>query len=156
MRELDKRTKAYLDKVKENIGLMGINSGRDGIEELLKQNGLYENSKLRKIGSYSIYYNSNGEDIYEYYKDNVIRYCVEIYYESIDDYYIDTLIFSKYPSKEMITMAVDINSLEFKIMFNRLSEVYNCWDCGYKTHWLDTNGNFAQKLNNITEQHCGC
>lgn len=154
---LDERTKNYFAAIRKNIGFIGTNYGWDGIEELLKKKGLLETAELKKVKAYDGYANSTEISIYSYIINGQQRYCAELSYQTdIDDYCVETHIFSKMPSQEDVFTIRDIDSLEFKLKRGELQPEFNCWECGRHVHWLDRDGEFSIKKNGLEEQYCGC
>lgn len=154
---LDERSKNYLDAIRKNVGWLGYNAGWSDIEEILEKAGIADTAKLQLICTYKGYVNANDIEIYSYYKDDEKRYCAQIGYQTdIDDYCIETHIFSKKPTEKDVFLVRDINNLIFSFECRGLMPTYICWECGNKTHWLDTDGDFEQKKHNLKEVYCGC
>ena len=103
---IDDRTSKYLTELRNDIGWLGGNCGWDDIEAILKKHGLFNTANLQKIDTYDGYVNSSDIEIYTYNKDGVIRYCAQLSYTTnIDDYAIETHIFSKQPSRDDVLTA---------------------------------------------------
>lgn len=153
---IDDRTSKYLTELRNDIGWLGGNCGWDDIEALLKKHGLFNTANLQKIDTYDGYVNSSDIEIYTYNKDGVIRYCAQLSYTTnIDDYAIETHIFSKQPSRDDVLTARMIEEIEFRIKFGLKTE-FNCWECGCHVHWLDCEyGTLEDKYERLKDNFCG-
>jgi hypothetical protein len=161
MGKLDKRTESYLKAVKESMGYIGTNHGWHTMEEILKKKGI--EGGLKQVATYDGYMNTNDIIIYEYEKDGSARYCAELGYQTdIDDYNIETIIFTQRPSREDVITARAINDIECDLKLGRLKPEFRCWECGCESHWLDISGSNGEKLsleerlNRWREKYCGC
>lgn len=155
LKELDNRTEKYFEAIRENKGYIGCNHGWYGIQEILDKKSSGVEAKL--IKSYPGYFNSDDINIYEYFVNGNKRYCAELSYQTdIDDFNIETHIFSKFPSEKDVKEIRSIMELEFDFKFNRLNPEFTCWECGHKVHWLDFKGKIQDKIDNLKEKYCGC
>lgn len=74
----------------------------------------------------------------------------------IDDYVVEKFYFSKRPTQDSLHVALDVRKV-CKLLKDRRSETYTCWECGRELHWLDCIPNgIHEKLNCLEEKYCGC
>lgn len=152
----DDRTSKYLTDVRNDIGWLGCNCGWDDIEALLKKHGVFDTANLRKIDTHDGYVNSSDIEIYTYNKDGVVRYCAQLSYTTnIDDYAIETHIFSKQPSRDDVLTARLAEKIEFETKFGLKKTEFACWECGRHVHWLDCDGTLADKYERLKNSFCG-
>lgn len=139
----DKRTRLYLEKVIENIGLLGEKHGWDEEEfEIIKQ--------------YSIWGNLTGSGYVDVGKLDDGRYIAQYCFQTdIDDYDITRLYFDHMPSKNNIETVKLIEDIKFYFC-TRKKSTFRCWECGNEVHWLDTEGNLETKFENLKNGYCGC
>lgn len=156
--ELDTRTQNYFEAIKKNLGFLGYNSTElQGIEEILKTKGLFENSNFKKVRTYDGYMNSSAIDVYQYSIEDKTRYCAEITHQyDIDGFATETYIFLKLPSRNDVFNIRTMNDIDFKVKFKGMMTEYNCYECGKRVHWLDYEGGFDTKVKMLNEQYCGC
>jgi len=146
---MDVRTEEYLKVVKSNMNYIGSNCGWDGIHEILKKSGVCTEVRLE------VEYDDMA--IYSYELKGKQRFCVEVGYRiDIDDYQIETHVFTEYPSAKSISVARMISDLEFMFKVGRLSPVFTCWECGRECHWLDIPGTLKKRVDNLKDGYCGC
>lgn len=154
---IDERTKNYFEAIKENAGYVGKNAGWYDIKEILEKKNILESANLELVKSYPGYANSSDIRIYAYQTDKGKRYCAELDYRTdIDDYCIETHIFTSFPSRNTVITIRDVNNLEFDFKHRRLQPEFTCWECNRMTHWLDVEGGFESKKTHLEERYCGC
>ena len=152
---LDERTKKYFERIKENVGFLGMNAGWKSMQEILDEGA--PGTVAKKAGEYAGFANSSNIEILTYEKDEKKRYCAQFSYQTdVDDYCIETLIFDRYPSRDSVVTIVNLNDLEFKFNFKGLNQTFWCWECGRESQWLDGEGNFLEKIQKVEEKYCGC
>lgn len=154
---IDDRTEKYFEEMKSSVGYLDGRGGRDGIEEILNQKGLLEESKLEKVMTYQGYGNSSDVDIYKYINtEGEVRYCAEFSYQTaIDDYCVEKHIFSKFPSSDTVLAVRQMNDVTFEMKFRKLPATFRCWECGKVTHWLDCPGTLSEKKTMLEDKYCG-
>ena len=134
-----KRTGSYLDAVLENIGYIKTIHGYDEAD--------YEGETV----ALDAYFNASGE--LGLTKEG--EWCASLHYQTaIDDYNVEKIYFKNKPSTNDVRIAVDIKDLKFKFAYKGLKEVFTCWECGHKRHWLDIEDDFTQKYNKLEEKCC--
>ncbi len=153
----DEKTEKYIESTKENIKYV---ESVAGYEEALGEAGYIEKSS-RKIDSG--YLNTSDVDIMELEKDGKtytgLQYSMQT---DIDDYAIFTYIFDKpYIKAEnvrnMFEISKIIDDIQFEINIGRWKDIYNCWECGCETHWLDVpEKGIVEKFHAKKEKYCGC
>ncbi|MFX3643401.1 MAG: hypothetical protein ACE3L7_32915 [Candidatus Pristimantibacillus sp.] len=156
---LDERSEKYLEIERKNMGLVGSNGGHYGIEDILKKRELFEKSALKEIRRYAGFYGLSDLVIYSYNVGNGISYCAELGYQtSIDDYNVETHIFTQIPSDEDVTLVrlMDEFELDLRLTRNGVQAEYRCWECGRNSHWVDIHGKFKDKVEKLREGYCGC
>lgn len=153
---LDDRTQAYFDTIKNNIGYVNTNNSWYGIKEILgKKEAPY--TEFEKVVEYEGYANSSVIEIFGYKINDEQRYCAELVYQTaIDDYNVETHIFTKRPSKENVMMIREINKTILYIEIGKLKPFFTCWECGRKVHWLDNEENIETKIEWLKDRYCGC
>lgn len=152
---LDERTKKYFEKIRKNIGWESNNAGWYDFQEILDSKAPGEIAEL--IATYDGFANSTDIKIYAYNKNNTKKYCAEFSYQTdIDDYCIETHIFNKKPTLKDVLTAVSINDLTFDFDTKRLNQIFTCWECGRKCHWLDIDGDLETKKERLKDEYCGC
>lgn len=140
------RTEKYLQTVKNNLHFLGCNEGWKSIQEIVSEN--LPETEIEKVADYP-----NDTEIYRY----ADRFCAQIIYRTdIDDYIIETYIFTEFPSVKDVEIAKAINEIKYSFKLKRLNPTFTCWECGVKKHWLDIPGNFLEKITNLKENYCGC
>lgn len=152
---LDDRTEAYFKAAQEERGYIGCNNGWEGIQDILniKAPGV----TVEKVTTYDGYMNSSIIEVFQYEANGKQRYCAELSYQTdIDDYNVETHIFSKLPSRSDIMVIRDIQNLEFSFKYDGLKPVFACWECGITSHWLDIHGTLQEKITGVKEKYCGC
>lgn len=140
------RTANYLQAVKKNMGYIGTNHSWRGIVEILRE-------KLPGVIPKVIANYPQDTTVYKY----DTKYCAELNYRTdIDDYNIETHIFSKFPSEQDVKTARAIDQLEISFKLKQLSPIFTCWECGLEKHWLDIPGSLFEKITNLKKGYCGC
>jgi hypothetical protein len=158
LKELDERTAKYFETIKKEKGHIGTNCLEEtGIRDILKKKGVLDAANLQQIDTYDGYANSSDINIYSYELSGAKRYCAEFSFQTdIDAFYVETIIFTKIPSREDVLLIRGIEDLRLKFEFGRLKPEYTCWECGRKVHWLDRPGDFETKMAGLEERYCGC
>lgn len=157
MSNLDERTKKYFDAIKSNVGYLGSNAGWYGIEEILRKSNALDSSDLQSVHKYVGYVNSGDIEIFKYNSNGETKYCAELGYQTdIDDYCIETHIFSEYPSRDNVILIRKIDDIVFKMSYKGLKPEFSCWECGRLVHWLDVGNDFNSKVDMLEEKYCGC
>jgi hypothetical protein len=136
----DKRTFAYLNKIKENTGFIEEKHG-------------YDEEKIISSQNVFVWFNASEVEIGQTKEG---QWCAQFSKQTdIDDYDITRLYFSKKPSVKTILTITTLSSLEFDFKYNRIKESFNCWECGREMHWLDVQGDFSEKVEHLKERFCG-
>jgi hypothetical protein len=131
-----KRTKAYLDGIKNKLGFVKSKYDYE-FEELTAKEEVGYRCSIGKT------------------KDGLWCYQQSIRTD-IDDYTVEKLYFNRKPSKKAVETMQSIIDLENNFYFQHLKEVFTCWECGRDVHWLDVDGDFNTKANALFEKYCGC
>lgn len=135
----DIRTTEYLDNILKDIGFIKVLNGHkeESMTDVLKINPATYLGKT---------------------KDN--EWCYQVaYQQGVDNYNIQRIYFKNKPSPSDITIAQEIDSMKFYLIYNGLGVklTFNCWKCGRSVHWLDTfHNSFNSKLEGLKEKYCGC
>lgn len=142
---MDDRTEKYINKCKENIGFVSSDCGwEEGF------NG-EPDFKLK------IWLNATGSgytDVKKVENEWIAQTCFRI---DIDDYCIEIFRFNKKPTEKMILTAQLIDEIENTLTHKPLLAVFDCWECGRETHWLDINADSLEnKWEGLKENYCGC
>jgi hypothetical protein len=142
---IDDRSEAYLNKCKENIGLLSISGGYDyGFEG-------------KPDYQLEIWANATGSGFTDVKKVSENWIACTAFRTDIDDYCIDTFKFSKKPGKNEIRTANLINQIEVALSIKPKAATFTCWECGTDAHWLDTESTkLEEKWNDLQENYCGC
>lgn len=143
--EPDKRTESYLRKVRDNIGLIEIKHGWDGI-------------KFEVLDQYSIWANLTGSGMVDVGKDDKNQWIAEYSLRTdIDDYVIVDYVFKNKPSRRNIMIAKLLEDIETYFTSKGWDKhEFRCWECGKKQHWLDIPGSIEEKWSNFKDSYCGC
>lgn len=131
------KTKNYLDKIASKIGFLGVKSNIDN---------LIENETTTKVAFFSNITLSRVAD--EWYVQKCSSY--------IDDWSVTTYVFNHKPSEKEMQTALKIEYINYLFLVNKVTEEFACWECGTKTHWVDTAGSFDDKADHLCEKYCGC
>lgn len=141
--KIDKRSLSYLKTCKQNLQLVAIKHGWDEIpHDTDKSISVWFNTSQVKIGKVT-----EGEYTGKYIATYSMR-------TNIDDYDIVSLIFEKKPCLENIQTATLLESVEIAFTIHRRNPVFNCWECGNESHWLDIPGTFEEKVGFWKEKYC--
>lgn len=135
----DRRTVAYIDKIKESHGIVDRKGYTDeAVPELegshLVKEAIHQSAYLGQI---------DGQWVYE----------INVQYE-IDGFASTHYYFDHRPTEKDIEVANMIEN--FELHFVHKSMTFTCWECGKETHWLDTPGDLRAKVDNRREKYCGC
>lgn len=153
--KIDDRTQAYFDGLKKEMEHVGSNGGWDGIKDILKKN--HPGIAVELIDTYDGYVNSSNIEVFRYTLDGKERFCAELSYQTaIDDYCIETHIFTKKPTRQDVLDLRMIHDIGFDIKFRGLKTEFTCWECGCWTHWLDSEGSLAERYHRLRDKYCGC
>jgi hypothetical protein len=136
------RSRKYIEKVMNNIGLISYtdatNYGGGELGEptefdvlITFDDFLDADIQLGKIGNMWI-----AQTCYQYV---------------IDDFAVIKMYFNRRPSSNDLKLAFAIRSFEQKPI-----EIFNCWECGHLTNWLDYDGDIKTKYDMAKEKYCGC
>lgn len=139
----DKRTRLYLKKIIENIGLLGEKHG-------------WDEEKFEIIKQYRIWINLTGSGYVDIGKLDDEKYIAQYSIQTdVDDYDVTRLYFDHMPTKNDIETVKLVDDIEFYFCTHKKS-TFKCWDCGSEVHWLDTEGNLETKFENLKNGYCGC
>lgn len=139
---LDKRTLDYLNGLKKKLNF-------------IKEENSQEFKQLTDPEEFfSLYIRANTSEIG---KTDDGLWCVQLAYPvGDDDFNIEHFYFTEKPTIDDIRLIRLINDLEIDFKLNIKDVHFTCWECGRKTHWLDTTGEFKEKLDHLQEKYCGC
>lgn len=141
--KMDKRSSAYLKDCKQDLQLVAIEHGWDGIaHDVEKSISIWLNTSEVEIGKVT-----EGKYTGKY----IATYSVQI---SVDDYDITSLIFEKEPKKEEIQTARLLERAEDVIIIKRKKPVFKCKECGKESHWLDIPGTVKEKVDFLGNAYC--
>lgn len=158
---LDERTQKYFDAIKRNIGYIGMNSSWTEIQEVLKQKNInYEIvGTMHLSGLLGPTMASWDAEVIEYEVNGSKRWAVQYSYQTdIDDYVVESLIFSTEPNVHNVELARLIEEFRMDLFMGRISLEFTCWECNRKVHWLDGGKGipFKERYNRLKEKYCGC
>lgn len=141
MHGYDLRTKEYFYVLKQNIGLLDEKHGYDEEEFINKETiVIWMNTSDVEIG-----------------KTQDGCWCAQWSIRTaIDDYDITRVYFSRKPTKKDILTAQRLADLSYSFFLKKLKPVFECWECGRIVHWLDCEGDFDKKADNLIDSYCGC
>lgn len=155
------RTKAYLDRVKSNIGLISYTHASESYYD--NEDG----SMTKKLEDFRRYERlaSDYSDI-EVGKNNGHWIAQYSHQAGVDGYAVVKFIFNKCPTENDVITAYYIQQTEeyFRsAMFKKTRwrtddnpEEFYCWNCGKKSHWLDIPGSLDEKFSRLKDKNCGC
>lgn len=143
--EPDKRTKKYLDSVKNNIGY-------------IKTEADYNEIKINVVDKHFIWIGVTGDGYVSVGQDDnnnwIAQYSIRT---AIDDYTIVKHYFNKKPSVKDILMTERLKDINWYFNYNGWDKnTFICWECGIRHHWLDCPGDLMEKWENFKERYCGC
>ena len=140
----DKRTEAYLVKVKESIGL---------VESIIESEG--DGLKFKKERAINIWINANEVRIG---KDEQLRWIAEFSVRTdIDSYTMYDFVFNREPTKKMILTVKLLNDIEtYFSIYGWDKHTFRCWECGNDAYWLDIEGDLEKKWDSYIDKYCGC
>jgi hypothetical protein len=143
------RTASYLDAICSKIGLLRYTDASNGS---MSPEG--EPTKFEVIRRYSHFVNSGDTEIGKL--DNgeyIAQLCFQI---EIDDFAVVKAYWDHLPSDKQLRTFFKLRTIKDNFLFRRAQEVYTCWECGKKTHWLDSGDSFDEKITGLEERYCGC
>jgi len=140
----DERTKAYLAKVKESIGL---------VESIVESEG--DGLKFNEERVINIWINANEVRIG---KDEQLRWIAEFSVRTdIDSYTMYDFVFNREPTKKMILTVKLLNDIEtYFSIYGWDKHTFRCWECGNDAYWLDIEGDLEKKWDSYIDKYCGC
>jgi len=141
----DERTARYLKAVLNNIGLIDHKYGWDE-----------ENFKV--IRQYKIYEDLTGSGYVDVGKLVENKYIAQFSYRTdIDDYCVERLYFSRFPTEKDVRKAILVDEIKFFFKMHPGTYEFTCWECGIKKHWLDIDAkDLSERFEMLKEQYCGC
>ena len=156
LNQLDERTKNYLQAIHNNLHFLGSNGGEElSLKEILTKKGLIDKAVITELWQNEGF--NYTTRLLKYEIDNVTKFCAEVWVQyNIDAIYTHTFIFSKKPSPETIETIRLVDELETKLSIGQLKPSFTCWECGQKSHWLDSGKSFKESYGNLKESYCGC
>lgn len=163
MRELSERTQSYLDRVEERIGLLDRASTEAGPANTLleKEDIEHEQVATHDLGS-AVGQGKVQAEVYQYESPNgngtlfVATWGLRV---DIDAVVFPILTFEQKPSLEDIQTAELVRDARWELG-RKVQETYRCWECGQETHWLDSEvqgqNSLDERLDRARDQYCGC
>ena len=140
----DLRTRNYLSRCKDNIGLISVDSG----EVLDIDFKTFEN-----WGAYAL---NSGDLYYKHTDDGHLLAFQTCSGDSVCNY---LYVFKDKPTIKRLDTARLINKIgnAFRFKGKKYVNGFDCWECGNKVkHWLDIGGNLETKWENLQQNYCGC
>lgn len=137
------RTRRYIEGVMHNTGLIRYTDASNGSGDI---DGVP--TEFDVLDSFDL-----GIDRVEIGKLETGEWLAQTCHQiEIDDFEVIKMYFINKPSAKTVKTAFAIRNFEV----SQSREVFKCWECGKLTNWLDTPGDFAEKLNHLHDRYCGC
>ena len=154
-RGFDDLEMSYFSNLLSRYGIVDVFSNTL-LKAYLKKSGLF-NTEIRFIGRG--YLDNNVQYVLQTFIniEGKQLYGVDLYYkkDTGQSYFNKTfLLFDKVPSKDSMDVANQLPDFILKI--TRMRRVFDCWECGGKTHWTQINGSFDKILTCVSGRYCGC
>ena len=135
----DRRTMSYIDNIKNSHGICDRKYYSEEEAPLLTNSSpvreaIFQAANLGQI---------NGQWVYEI----LVQY-------SIDGGATTHFYFDHHPTQNDLNAANMLENFENYFVLKEMT--FTCWECGQKTHWLDTPGDLQSKIYNHHEKYCGC
>jgi hypothetical protein len=151
----DEKTEKYINATIAKLNYIDCVSG---YEAALSEEGY---KTISVLSSNAVFLNSSNVELLKLEKEDKTYYGLQYSTQTaIDDYVIITHILTRKPSDISHTVSVlkTIDDVRFNIGFRgNWSDYFTCWECGKKTHWLDTEQKgLLEKLSAKDEKYCGC
>lgn len=148
---MDDRSLAYIGRMMDGYGVIGVNCGWERMSRTLQAHDI--EFSCEEVSSYW----GKEYTIYAYKRCGQRRYAYEYVEVDVDDYIIVSIVVSRklrYDELRAILLLIDI---ENGILSQRLLPTFRCYECGSEVHWLDIDArDIFERIKYWNEHYCGC